>query len=136
MALTSTQNNISSTAQSPSQTVNISYNFPFVRDGDNVSFLTMSIASVPHFSDLKIVGGIYTDTNNFAQYAIVNASLVSQDDLAIGQTSQFINTPRFELSGDSSDDYQLAAIDGQNNADNTLAAAKSWFSSPKPKMAC
>ncbi len=131
-ALSSTLNNVSSIVQSPDQIVNISYNYPYVRDAAKTNFLTMAIDNVPNFPSLKIVGGIYTDTNNFAQYSIVDATDVSQAGLVIGQTSQFINTPRFGFTSDTTNEpYQFVAIDGQSSSNNSLAIAKAWFSSPE-----
>ena len=132
--VSSTVNNVSSTVQSPDQAVNISYAYPYVRDAAITSFLTMSIDNIPNYPNLKIVGGIYIDNNNFSLYAIVDASLVSQDGLAVGHTSQFINTPRFGLTTDTTNEpYQLVAIDGLSNGNNTLDAAKNWFTSPEAK---
>ncbi len=135
-ALSSTVNNVSSTVQSPDQAVNISYDYPYVKDAGNTNFLTMSIDSVPNYPNLKIVGGIYTDTNNLAQYSIVEASQVTQAGLTVGQTSQFTNTPRFGLTSDTTNEpYQFVAIDGQQgNGANTLTAAKNWFSSTEAKQ--
>jgi hypothetical protein len=133
-ALSSTANNISTTVQSPTQSVNISYDYPYVRDASNTNFLVMSIDNIPNQPNLKIVGGIYTETNNFAQYSVVDASAVMQAGLVVGQNSQFINTPRFGLTSDTNNEpYQFVAIDGEGNGNNTLVAAKSWFSSADAK---
>jgi hypothetical protein len=131
VALSDTVNNVGSTVASPNKTVNISYDFPYIKDGGESNFLTMSIDDVPNYPDLKIVGGIYTDMNNFSEYAIVNSSVVSQYGLAVGKTTQFIVTPRFHASTDG--DYQFVAIAAANGADHTLTAAKSEFSSQDAK---
>lgn len=129
--LSDTNTLVTAALQSPNKTVNVSYTYPYTKDGDTQAFLTMSIDDIPGQPDQKLVGGIYTGNNNFAQYAVVSATAVANAGLAVGQTSQFVNTPRFTLG--IKGDTQLAAIDAANGPGQTLDAAKAWFSSDEAK---
>jgi hypothetical protein len=128
--LSDDKNNVGSTLSSPDGAVTVSYRYPYVKTGNDISFYTVSVDPVPSYPDLRVVGGIYTGPaqHNQALFVIVKNSDILNAGLRVGETAKFVDTPRFELQGDESYSYQFAAANKPDES-RTLSAAKQWFQS-------